>query len=222
MGDIMSTAEVFKWVKNRLREQSLFPDLEVKNFTSSFADGKVFLAMLSIPAPAAAAAIRDGCDWGSESAILNCIDQTFAAFLDLGLPRLLDADDLRVKPYPDKLSVATYMIEMRRRWDRMVGETVPATLPPKQDRAIVSELAQKELEEAIRQHQHELDEVRRRLQSKQKELLETEQRSSEVLDSLNANQRQLDALVRRREELEKDIESQERKSMLLSPPTPSK
>ena len=114
------------------------------------------------------------------------------------------------------------MIEMRRRWDRMVGETVPATLPPKQDTAIVSELAQKELEEAIRQHQHELDEVRRRLQSKQKELLETEQRSSKVLDSLNVNQRQLDALVRRREELEKDIESQERESMLLSPPTPSK
>ena len=44
----MSTAEVLKWVQNRLKQQTLFPDLECKNFTKAFADGKVFLAMLSV------------------------------------------------------------------------------------------------------------------------------------------------------------------------------
>ncbi len=49
------------------------------------------------------------------------LQNRFDQFLELGVPRLLDAEDLRVKPYPDKLSMATFCIELRRRWDGFVS-----------------------------------------------------------------------------------------------------
>ena len=95
----MGTAEVFKWVCNLHKEQKLFPDLpSPKNFTTSFADGRLFLAMLSIPAPDVASRIAHQKSFDTEQEILEALNQTFAAFLDLGVPVLLDAEDLRIQP----------------------------------------------------------------------------------------------------------------------------
>jgi hypothetical protein len=85
----MSTQEVLKWIQNRLsKEQTLFPDLECKNFTRHFADGKVFLAMLSIVDEKSARTIfNEFHNDSSESGIIKMIDLTFDRFLNLGVPR---------------------------------------------------------------------------------------------------------------------------------------
>ena len=90
----MTTVEVFKWVQNRAKEQKLFADLAPKNFTTSFADGRMFLALLSIVDPERASRIAEGCKFESETEILGALNATFEAFKDLGVPILLDAEGM--------------------------------------------------------------------------------------------------------------------------------
>ena len=71
----MSTTEVLKWLQKRMQEQTQFPGLEVKNFTSSLRDPRVFVALVWLLDPSRAEAIAapgfDGDGFRSDHIRLN-------------------------------------------------------------------------------------------------------------------------------------------------------
>jgi hypothetical protein len=105
------TSEVLSWAQKLVKTQTLVKVDPPKNFTTSFANGNVFVAIL---AHVSEVALKINTTSETELDILSRINAAFDEFLEIGVPRLLDAEDLRISPYPDKQSVATYCIEIRR------------------------------------------------------------------------------------------------------------
>ena len=222
----MGTQEVFKWVKNRAKEQSLFPDLVPKNFTTSFADGRLFLALLSIPAPELAKRIASNKNFEKESDILDALNETFEAFKKhFGVPILLDAEDLRIKPYPDKLSVATYCIEMRRRWDGIVKAPMPSSIdenkftnktPPQAKTSPCAKTSPLPPSAAVEEENSALKDS----QLLNRELDELKRQRSQLADNVYEAERQIENLEHRRSLLQNEVDHLQHASTV--PASPSK
>lgn len=82
------TAAVLNWAQKQCDRNTLFPGLQPTNFTSSWADGKVFAALLSLVAPHKTTALA----FDTEEDVVRSLDAVFDAFLELGVPRLIDAE----------------------------------------------------------------------------------------------------------------------------------
>mgnify|MGYP002223868090 CR=1 FL=1 len=122
------TSEVLRWTAKVVSQESVDPPT---SFRKSFADGLVWLAMLRTIAPseadriAAATAAATAAKQSEKNIALLRLNLVFDAFSSLGVPKLLDAEDMLVIPNEER-SVATYCIELRRRWDAFAGATAVA------------------------------------------------------------------------------------------------
>jgi len=100
-------ADLFHWAKTKLLMHG--KGVDITNFTTSWKDGKAFCAL----ARQCGAKIdwNDVLDGSDESRL----EMAFAAFAQMGVPRLLDVPDILALRVPEKLSMITYISEIRRR-----------------------------------------------------------------------------------------------------------
>jgi hypothetical protein len=194
------TSEVLGWVQKLLRQQSVFPGLEAKNFMSSFADGRVFASLLSlVDTDKQPRKTRPG--GGTRDELLAYLDETFDRFLQLGVPRLLDAGDMI--PAPEKLSIATYCIEMRRRWDGLAAQSgiepavaggaaaVHAAAVSSSDKENALSAKVSQLQQAAAQMQREVEEKENRWRQERNRAEESGARLRDKTDECEQLSRQL-------------------------------
>ena len=140
---------------------------------------------------------------------------------------------MRIKPYPDKLSVATYCIELRRRWDRLTGASPPvaqqepeAVVPQKIPAEPVSvkkpvtpvkDLPTRE-ERDLQKRMHELT---RQVELRQAEADELARKKQRLADETYEAERALESMERKRSTLQHEVSVMERESLLLSPSEPT-
>jgi len=78
--------------------------VEIKNFTTSWKDGLGFCALVSKYHP-------NLLDWKSVQSLTpdQRLDAAFQAAATIGVPALLDPEDITSIPVPEKLSMITYL-----------------------------------------------------------------------------------------------------------------
>ena len=139
---------------------------------------------------------------------------------------------MRIKPYPDKLSVATYCIELRRRWDRLTGATppvaqkepevvepqkIPSEPVVKKPVTPVKELPTRE-ERDLQKRMHELT---RQVELRQAEADELARKKQRLADETYEAERTLESMERKKSTLQQEVAVMERESLLLSPSEPT-
>jgi len=83
--------------------------VEVKNFTTSFKDGLAFCAIVDSHKPGSLGVPYESLS--ADDAERN-LQLAFDAAHKMGVPKLLDAEDIVDMPVPDKFSMITYLSEM--------------------------------------------------------------------------------------------------------------
>lgn len=113
-------SELIKWVRTCTKG---YRGVKVKNMTSSWRDGLAFCAILHSFHP-------DKVDFSSLDAanIKENNKLAFTAFEKLGIPRLLDPTQMMFTPIPDKLSVMTYVFQIKTHFSRTRQPLPPSPL----------------------------------------------------------------------------------------------
>ncbi|KAL9988985.1 hypothetical protein ACROYT_G003486 [Oculina patagonica] len=124
--------ELIKWARTCTKG---YRGVKVKNMTTSWRDGLAFCAVLHHFHP-------DKIDFTSldPHKIKDNNKLAFTAFEKLGIPRLLDPTQMMFSPVPDKLSVMTYVFQIKTHFSRqqalprsplsLESSSAPRRLPP--------------------------------------------------------------------------------------------
>ena len=106
-----STSEqLLEWCK---RVTKGYPGVKVTNLTTSWRNGMAFGALLHHFRPDLI-----NLDSLSPADIKGNCDQAFAAFESLGVPRLIDSSHMLAGSSPDKLTVMTYLYQLKAFFDQ--------------------------------------------------------------------------------------------------------
>lgn len=171
-----------------------YPGVKVENFHTSWADGLAFCALIHRFAPEAI----NFHSLSKENAFQNN-ELAFQTAERLGIPALLDAEDMLISPRPEQLSVITYLSQFYHKF----AARSTATLSNAQAQAAQ---AKTQMQQQLTKDKEAEDE-RKRLASEKKEL---EQRQLLEQKNKEAEQRQRLEQERKEAEQRKRIEQQQR------------
>lgn len=118
---ISGATALLKWVQGKVKGSRFFPDLEVVNFTTSWSDGRAFCALLSL-VDADEASL---CKFDTPEERKKTFSVVFGAFERRGVPKLLEEEDMLIS-VPERLSIMTYVSEIRKRWGTVSRESEAA------------------------------------------------------------------------------------------------
>ncbi|XP_015749965.1 PREDICTED: EH domain-binding protein 1-like protein 1 [Acropora digitifera] len=114
-------AELIKWTRTRTKG---YRGVKVKDMTKSWRDGLAFCAILHSYHPE----LVDFSSLDPNNIKDNC-KLAFSEFDKLGIPRLLDPTQMMFSPVPDKLSVMTYVYQIKNRFaQQQVAQPSPLNL----------------------------------------------------------------------------------------------
>lgn len=129
-GTISGQAALLGWVQRKIAPSGV----NVVNFTSNWSDGRALCALLALVDPAA---VRE-CHFGGATAQLEALRTAVRAFERLGVAPLMDPEDM---VEGDRLSMMTYLSEIRKRWGTITSEEPDTSRVPEPDTSRVPELA---------------------------------------------------------------------------------
>ena len=98
------SSNLLRWCQ---RSTTIYDNVEISNFTTSFADGLAFCALVHAHDPKALD--FKSCDPGNA---LENLEKAFSAAEKLGVNRLLDPEDIAGQQEIDQKSVMMYVSEM--------------------------------------------------------------------------------------------------------------
>lgn len=106
MSDSERINQLLLWVKGKTAG---YANVQVTNFTTSFKDGLAFCAIIDRSRPG----LIDFASLDPRDAEHN-LKLAFDTAERLGVPRLLEEDDIVRLPVPERLSIITYVLELRK------------------------------------------------------------------------------------------------------------
>lgn len=177
------------WVQKRVNNR--YPRVDVKNFTSSWKDSLAMCALISnfeqelLDEKDREIHVKDLSIDSKEDVEAN-FELCFKVALELGVPRLLEPEDMTFGKAPDKLSTTLYVSEVRKRLDPHAEETSPrrSLRSPRMSRLVEKRKSEKSLIEdpsngkpKVFGHKIRMDKVNEAKEKAEREEKEQEEKS---------------------------------------------
>jgi len=147
-----NAGELLAWVQERVNENERYPNVNVTEFSKSFRDGKAFAALLDSFSPSILdyTNVDQGEDDDTATKARGTLNDVFdAAEAKLGVPKLLDADDVAGFG-PDDKATKMYVTLLKNAWAEKEDELMAAERAEAERRAnMTKEDALAELDAAL-------------------------------------------------------------------------
>jgi len=156
-----SSADLLKWVQERVNNNPRYPNVNVKDFSKTFQDGLAFNALLDSFTPDFVdyTTVPQGPDDDKHTNQLGNLNRAFdSGQKDLNVPKLLEANDFVAMP-PDDKSVKMYIQMLKNAWEDR-GERLAAEKRAKQE-AEAARRAAMSKEEALAELEKALEKLKR-------------------------------------------------------------